>query len=75
MGMVPEGYRARLLDSVLERRLATFGAVEVRVPKFCGKTWTSMAHGQSIAHVDDGALRSIIDVDVTLALGESSLTL
>lgn len=68
MGMAPEGYRARLLDSVLERRLATFGAVEVKGPKFCGKTWTSMAHGRSIVHVDDDALRSMIDVDVTLAL-------
>lgn len=68
MGMAPEGYRPRLLDSVLERRLATFGAVEVKGPKFCGKTWTSMAHGRSIVHVDDDALRSMIDVDVTLAL-------
>ena len=66
--LTPVGYRKRLVDPVLETLLASFGAVEVKGTKFCGKTWTSMAHGNSIVHVDDVAVRSMLDVDVTLAL-------
>lgn len=66
--LTPVGYRKRLVDPVLETLLASFGAVEVKGTKFCGKTWTSMAHGNSIVHVDDAAVRSMLDVDVTLAL-------
>ena len=40
MALRQEGYRPRLVDSVLERRLKAFGAVEVKGTKFCGKTWT-----------------------------------
>lgn len=68
MAITPVGYRPRLLDSVLDRRLETFAAVEVKGTKFCGKTWTSEAHGESIVHLDDDAVRSMADVDVTLAL-------
>lgn len=66
--LVPDGYHPRLIDPVLNAFLDSFGAVEVRGTKFCGKTWTSMAHGRSIVHVDDIAVRSMLDVDVTLAL-------
>lgn len=66
--LTPSGYRRRLLDPTFEMLLETFGAVEVKGTKFCGKTWTSMAHGNSIVHVDDAAVRTMLDVDVTLAL-------
>lgn len=66
--IAPKGYRPRLIDPMLSKLLATFGAVEVKGTKFCGKTWTSMAHGRSITHVDDPAVRAMLDVDVTLAL-------
>lgn len=66
--LAPSGYRPRLIDPVLGSLLDSFGAVEVKGTKFCGKTWTSMAHGKSIVHVDDAAVRSMLDVDVSLAL-------
>ena len=68
MMLTPEGYKSRLLDPVLDNLLDSFGAVEVKGTKFCGKTWTSMAHGNSIVHVDDGAVRSMLDIDASLAL-------
>lgn len=68
MSIVPHGYMPRLLDTVLDRRLRTFGAVEVAGPKFCGKTWTSMAHGESIIHLDDANAKQMAELDVSLAL-------
>lgn len=68
MGLKPAGYQERLLDSVLARRLRGFGAVEVTGPKFCGKTWSSMAQAASIIHLDDDALKQMVELDVTLAL-------
>ena len=68
MGLLKEKYLPRLLDNVIERRLEAFGAVEVAGAKFCGKTWASMAHAESIVHVDDEAVRQMIEVDVSLAL-------
>jgi predicted AAA+ superfamily ATPase len=56
------------LDSLLDRRLDGFGAVEVAGTKFCGKTWTSMAHGQSIIHIDEDVVCQMVLVDASLAL-------
>ena len=47
MTLRPEGYRPRLIDSTLARRLRGFGAVEVTGPKFCGKTTTCMLYQKS----------------------------
>lgn len=68
MDLTPKGYKPRLLDGLLDRRLTGFGAVEVAGTKFCGKTWTSMAHGQSIVHIDDDATNRMVSLDVLLAL-------
>lgn len=66
--MKPEGYLPRLIDATVDRRLAGFGAVEVASTKFCGKTWTSLAHGQSVVHIDDDAVRSLVEIQPELAL-------
>lgn len=68
MTLRPKGYRPRLIDSTLARRLRGFGAVEVAGPKFCGKTWTSMAQAESIIHLDDDALKQMVELDAALAL-------
>ena len=68
MTMKPEGYLPRLIDATVDRRLAGFGAVEVAGTKFCGKTWTSLAHGQSVVHIDDDAVRSLVEIQPELAL-------
>lgn len=68
MGLKPSGYLPRLTDSIIERRMKAFGAVEVAGPKFCGKTWSSMAQAASIAHLDDAGTRRMAELDVSLAL-------
>ncbi len=40
-------YKARIVDETVERYLATFGAVCIEGPKWCGKTWTSSYHSKS----------------------------
>ena len=52
-GLAPEGYMPRIADSQIEKYLSVFGAVEVAGTKWCGKTWTSLAHGESISYIDD----------------------
>jgi predicted AAA+ superfamily ATPase len=68
MSLKPPGYRKRLLDATLERRLRGFGAIEVTGPKFCGKTWSSLAQGKSIIHIDEDAVRQMVELDAALAL-------
>ncbi len=72
MNLAPEKYRPRLLDATVERKLKSFGAVEVAGAKFCGKTWTSLAHSESIVHIDDDAVRQAVELDVSLALEGSA---
>ncbi len=45
--LTPDGYRARLIDSVVDQYLQAFGAINIRGPKYCGKTWTSRNHACS----------------------------
>ena len=68
MSLKPEAYLPRLIDRALKRRLRSFGAVEVAGPKFCGKTWSSLAQAGSIIHLDDDETRRMVELDVNLAL-------
>ena len=72
MSLKPEGYKLRLMDDILERKLGAFGAVEVAGTKFCGKTWSSLAHGESIIHIDEDSIRQVVEVDAALALDGKS---
>ena len=47
MSLVPAGYKPRILDELIARRLAEFGAVKVTGAKCCGKTWSSLAQGKA----------------------------
>ncbi len=68
MSIVPKEYVNRLLDETLERRLNSFGAIEVAGPKFCGKTWMSLAHAASVTHIDDDPVKQMVELDATLAM-------
>ena len=48
-----DGYIPRVADSEIAAYLETFGAVEVAGTKWCGKTWSSLRHGKSVAFVDE----------------------
>ena len=46
-------YRPRVIDKTVEQYLATFGAVCIEGPKWCGKTWTSSFHCNSEIMIGD----------------------
>lgn len=64
-----ETYRPRIIDAVLKRHLATFGAVEVAGTMWSGKTWSAQAQANSqtslysqqaadLARIDPGTVLS-----------------
>lgn len=66
--LTPRGYIPRLIESELKEHLATFGAVEVAGPKWCGKTWTSLAFAKSVIHLDDWETKGLVEADLSIGL-------
>ena len=64
----PQAYRPRLVDERLQRLLSTFGAVELRGTKWCGKSWAALAFGESVVHLDDPNVKALAEADPALAL-------
>ena len=64
----PEGYIPRIADQRLSHLLDTFGAVEVAGTMWCGKTWTSLAFGQSVSRMGLAGPRAAAAADPTIAL-------
>ncbi|MDR1404706.1 MAG: AAA family ATPase [Candidatus Methanoplasma sp.] len=55
----PEGYRPRIVDSEVERKLRALGGVLIEGPKWCGKSWTGRQHAKSAANIDNTATRQV----------------
>jgi len=55
MTLRKSGYITRLIDAKLEEYLELFGAVLIEGPKWCGKTWTSLNHANSVIYIMDPA--------------------
>lgn len=51
--MRKEDYMKRLVDADVEKFLSIFGAVCIEGPKWCGKTWTSLTHSESVVYIGD----------------------
>lgn len=64
----PVGYMPRIVDSKIAHLLKLFGAIEVRGTKWCGKTWSSLAAGESVIHVDLPDTMPLVQADPQLAL-------
>lgn len=56
MTLKRNGYRKRVAEETLDRYLEAFGAVEIRGPKWCGKTWLALSRAESQARLDDRRL-------------------
>lgn len=71
MTLTKEGYRPRIVDAELSRKLNVFGAVCVEGPKWCGKTWTSLNHANSAMMIADSsnnfANRALVSSNVDYA--------
>lgn len=53
--MEKRNYRPRIIDQTIVEYLASFGAVCIEGPKWCGKTWTSSYHSRSEIYLGDPA--------------------
>ena len=53
MALTEKNYKERLIDSKIERYLKVFGAISIEGPKWCGKTWTSLNHSESVSYVTE----------------------
>lgn len=65
---LPDGYRPRIVDARIEHFLRTFGGVEIKGPKWCGKSWSALAFGESVVYVDLPSVKGLIESDPALAL-------
>ena len=50
-------YLPRIIDTIIEKHLATFGAVCLEGPKWCGKTTTAAQQAKSIISLQDPDMR------------------
>lgn len=67
-GIVPGNYHPRVVDAQIERFLKLFGAVEISGTKWCGKTWSALAHAESVTYVDRGNNLQIAAADPAYVL-------
>ena len=68
MTLRPTGYKPRLVEDKLAFYLEIFGAVEIRGPKWCGKTWLALSQAESAVHLDDESSRAAVETNHRLAL-------
>ena len=72
MTLTKKGYLPRIADAKIEQLMASFGAICVEGPKWCGKTWTTLNHAESVYYVADPALnyqnRQLASIDPSRAL-------
>lgn len=72
-GLVPDGYRPRVVDLEVERGLRSAGFLVLEGPRGCGKTWTGLRHARSVIRLDiDLDARTLGSIDPsTLLSGET----
>lgn len=63
MALTKEDYKKRLIDDKITRYLDIFGAVSIEGPKWCGKTWTSLNHAESVTYMTEKSPRDLAKVD------------
>ena len=55
MAIKNPGYLPRIIDDKVDEYLNIFGALSIEGPKWCGKTWTSLYHANSVNYIMDPA--------------------
>lgn len=73
MSLKKEGYRERLIDKKIDECLRVFGAISIVGPKWCGKTWTSLAYCNSVKYINsnDKKIFSLAELDANqILIGE-----
>lgn len=70
MSLRKENYINRLIDKKIEDYLSIFGAVSIEGPKWCGKTWASLNHANSVVFLDIQEAREKAKLSLDLILNE-----
>ena len=65
---MPDGYIPRINDVHISELLDTFAAIEIFGTMWCGKTWSSLAFGESVSHVGRPNVRRTVEADPSLVL-------
>lgn len=70
MSLVNEGYKKRLIDKKIDEYLKIFGAISIVGPKWCGKTWTSLSHCNTVKYInsEDKKLYKLAQIDINQVL-------
>ena len=63
MSLKKEQYHKRLIDDKITKYLKIFGAISIQGPKWCGKTWTSLNHANSVTYMTEKSIRDLAKVD------------
>ena len=71
MAIKLENYKETLIDKTIDLCWKTFKAIQIVVPKWCGKTWTSMHHGNSIVRLTNIEKRKLALLNPKLVLNET----
>ena len=70
MSLRKEEYVNRLVDKKIKDYLSIFGAVSIEGPKWCGKTWASLNHANSVVYLDEEETRQKAELSLDLILNE-----
>ena len=59
-----------MIDNQIEECLGIFGAISIVEPKWCAKTWTSLAHAKTVKYIDsnDKTQYNLAQVDINQIL-------
>lgn len=68
MSLRKEEYIDRLVDKKIEEYLEIFGAVSIEGPKWCGKTWASLNHANSVVLLDEDEIKEKAKLSLDLIL-------
>ena len=64
MALTEKKYKDRLIDKKIKEYLDVFGAISIVGPKWCGKTWTSLNHANSVVYMDEEENQNRAELDV-----------
>lgn len=70
MSLRKNGYKERLIDKKIDDCMKIFGAISIIGPKWCGKTWTSLAHANTVKYINtsDKNLFNLAQIDANQIL-------
>ena len=63
MALTKKNYKTRLVDEKIEKYLKIFGSILIEGPKWCGKTWTSLNHANSVSYVTDKDVKFLAETN------------